>query len=207
MYKLNKSGPWPIVDPSAEKIYRSTGAAETAFTSPLLVCLDTPNLGTKTEAFINGAYSATFAQTGQTNCSFGVCLTPLENIITLDTTPVVVDVAMGACSTEIAQTSKLIPFIGFIDVAGASIAADWEVGENLVTDWVPLHSYDNGASMNFCSQVILKDIISGGLDLDKFLCVGFTFQCGAAGVSWDNLDYMISARYALSSMPTSYRGV
>jgi len=210
MYKMNKIGPWPIIDPSATKVEFTSGKVQTAYSSPLQVRLDTANLGTRDEVFINAQHfeSVTFGFNTQV-ISFGACLAPLEDYVLNYESPMVIDVNMAVTAYDNENPAPedliLLPWVGFIDTAGIAIGDGWHAN-NLVSNWsiIPTQcSSEDNISIN--QQIVLKAITSSSLDLDKFVCVGFS--ASSHGGSYLALDYQISARYALSSLQTSYRGV
>jgi len=207
MYTHNEIGPWPIIDPSVSKIEVTTGFAATERSAPLKVRLDTANLGTKKEAFTNVFHNEDIALTFLTErISYGVALAPAE---TIGPGPKYVqfDLSVSIHDNSASRTPDIVctPFIGYIDAVGAAIGDGWAAA-NLVTDWVGLPAKnisDDHTSMS--TQILLKDIISGGLDDDKFLVCGFVLS-SMDGQTLLGLDYMISARYASKQINTIGRG-
>jgi hypothetical protein len=201
MYGHNETGPWPIVDLEASRVERTTTIQETAYGSPLRVCLDTQNLGTQTEAFINAGYIS--GMTSGNRASFGVCLAPTNTFMDNYDTPLFVDISMSAllqsnCSQPIA------PFIGYIDTAAVAIGDGFDAN-NLVTNFSLLPVKDSSADhLSFSTHCLLKDIVSGDVSEDKFLCIGFIIQTTSTDTI-TYLDYTISARYAYTPVSTFKR--
>lgn len=213
MYKPSLIGPWPIVDPSQALDSFSTSVTATewsALGATLKPRLDTQNLGTKHEAYTNniwtGTASATSAAVGD-HLSFGVCLQPLINVS--NGQPTYVDINMSMAGPFGSATTIFQPWIGFIDSASATLADGWDATHNVVTDYCPLGDwgaqvYDYTYGLN--TQVLLKDIVSGGLNTDKFVCVGFS-MIRTTTVGFTGCRYQIGARYAYKPIGTSYTGV
>lgn len=209
MYRHNRIGPFPIIDPSVSIVntYAET-AVDFQIGSPACIRLDTANLGSKSEAYsrINSFGSATLAANYMR--AMGVCLKPMEDI-TNEEKPIFLDVSMEAhlnIDAYEGRIGSLIPFVGFIDNASATLANSWDATHNLVTDYhmipVPGNGFDSDLSV--CTQILLKDIVSGGLDTDKFLCAGIIVSNTTAGaLTLTYSEFQVSARYALGSISTA----
>lgn len=212
MYKMNKIGPWPVIDPSTSKDQITATPTDIAVdgSETLRVWLNTANLGSKSEAYVR-AKDWTSTTLAEFYCrSYGVCLQPLEDFITSNNN-VILDLNIHAMipNDVPAEGTSLVttPIIGYIDTAGAAIGTGWNAN-NLVTDYaeIPASGHaDSNLSIN--TQVLLSPILSGSLDLDKFLFAGIRVynQDGTAVVP--AIEFTICARYFLASKPTNYRGV
>lgn len=204
MYIHNEIGPWPNLDLSYNKETLSTEAT-TALTSPLQVGLSANNLGSKSEGFMNG-YHGYYSLATVKRIAFGICLTPPQNIIE-EERPLYLDISGVVNANESSTSLRPNFFVGYIDTAGVAIGSNWNAN-NLVTDWIPL-PFGTGTENFVCNQqILLRDIVSGGGDIDKFLCFGFVFtNSSGSAVFWNSMDYMLSARYATKSINTTGRGV
>jgi hypothetical protein len=213
MYTHNEVGPWPIIDPSASKIVDTT-IISTYVTAvdgtPLRVRLDTANLGSNTEGFVNYLNSAVSTLAVENQVSFGVALTPLENV-NPNGNPIYLDINMAAWvfAAESANSGyvQLSPFVGFIDTAGAAIGNGWNAN-NLITNYCLIPSISSENVLNCSTQIVIKDSVSGQLDLDKFLVAGLLIRnIHSSTVNIDDIEFSISARYATKSIITIGRGV
>lgn len=204
MYRHNSIGPWPIIDLGDARGTRSDTVEYTAHGAALNILLDTQNLGSKSEAFISNSMSTDPAPSFlNENCAFGVLLQPLENYDVSDT-PIFIDININAnwdktdTSTD-SNAGQAIPFIGLIDT-GTTPADGWDATNNKATKYhcIAGNLADNFLNVN--TQVLLKDIVSGSIPNDLFICVGFYLR--GIGQTFKDLDYTISARYALASVKT-----
>lgn len=210
MYKTNLIGPWPIIDLGASKSIRTDAMVETAGNGALEVLLDTANLGGNSEAFVNNNYgpnpSGIWTPTAHKNVSFGVLLQPLSSAGIDEETPVYVDLNISTCLATDEYAGKgheVIPFIGLID-SGLTPTDGWDAVNNLVTDYVVLPRVGfESASLN--TQILVKDIVSGSIPDDQYVCVGFYIK--GSGDTNSYMDYCISARYATYSLNSGYKGI
>lgn len=217
MYTINRHGPWPIIDPTQTLQSFATSAtaasgSTTALGSDLCVHLDTPNLGSQTEGFRNAVWTGTASATGAAvgdHTTFGICLAPLGNITTLGD-PTYIDISMAMAGPFSSQNTIFQPYVGFIDDPDAVLAAGWDATHNLVSnaciiaDGWGAQVYDYTYQLN--TQVLLKDIVSGGLDTDKFLSIGFS-MIRTSTASFTGCRFTIHGRYADQAINTSYKGI
>lgn len=214
MYKANRIGPWPIIDTSADKVLRNETEYGSNYGGALNVCLDTANLGSQKEAFVNCYYDGlnnaglTFG-VGKRVFSFGVLLSPISSITLQDDIPVMVDISMAATigySATAYPGFDVIPFIGFID-DGLSPTDGFDATNNLVTNYNIICGNTQGAkNLDLNYQILLKNVVSGANILGQYLCIGFMISQARESTitSVGHVDYHISARYALKSVPTIY---
>lgn len=205
MHTTKQIGPFPCIDPSVSKITDATNPVVTTLGSNLNVRLDTANLGTKSEAFTNVLNTGSTSVATREGVSYGVCLQPLENFMNKTSLPIFVELSYSYIF-EYSNAFDITPFVGFIDSASAILANGWDATHNIVTDYanitggggdanhIPGGNYNNGGGT---IQMLLKDINSGGLDIDKFLCLGFTARNTSTGASTlTDIEYLINARYS-----------
>lgn len=209
MYKINRVGPWPIIDPSQAKINvtDSVTANETLTNAQKLVRLDTANLGTKSEAFTTLLHNPSVIGLSADSCiSYGVALAPL-NTVCANNGSVFLDLSVVAnLRTENESHIQPSVFVGFIDGVGAAIGNGWNAA-NLVSNPVMIptiiHNFD---SISVTTQVLLKNINSAALNYDKFVVVGVSWSNANSSPSTvDHVDLMISARYATKSVPAVWK--
>lgn len=206
---LNHStiGPWPIIDPAVSKITTTATAVQTVIGSPLNVCLDTANLGSNPEAFVNKICTTEVSLLVNKQIAYGVCLAPLNTVTEVEE-PMMVELSIAASAFQDEATAvgdmQMVPFMGYIDVAGAELVNDWLVGENLVTNYCLLPSVGNINTICTNQQILMKPILSADLARDKFLVVGFLLrnEQNSYNLYVDHAEYTISARYAYKGITT-----
>lgn len=208
MYTHNEVGPWPIFDLSQAKVIETTSGTWTTVGNALNVHLDSDNLGSKEEAYTNVLYKPSTPDVSiaaGSQLAFGVCLKPLEDVSR--GYPVYIDFNIAA-STHYDAAQSVIPFVGFIDTAGAAISQGWNGTHNLCTNYCVFsgESYTKNATP---MQVLIKDVNSGGLDLDKFVCIGAFIRSihKSNTIDVNYAEFSISARYATKAINTTGRGV
>lgn len=208
MHIHNEVIPTNIIDLSSAKIVRDTGFTLTNDTDPLLVCLDTQNLGTKEEAYINGFLKGNITYSpGNLRISVGLALKPLADVSKKDI-PTYVEITAASLYHVSAQTEfrhQQFLFVGWCDNT-SGLGNGWDV-DNEVTNYVILPTQNsNEHGLSFNGQILIKDIVSGEIEDDQILIVGICTLGGAAEAA-NNIQYTISARYATKSINTTGRGV
>lgn len=214
LYTTQKVGPMPILDIGASKITDATNPVATTLGSDLNVRLDTANLGSNTEAFTNVLNTGSTSVAASDQVSYGVALCDIDAIDGIDDGPIYLEYSVCGCF-EYSVAFDPVIWVGYIKTAGASIADGWNATHNLVTDYVMINSSGDsnhvpGGNYNVFGgggQVLLKDMVSGGLDTDKFLAVGVTLRNTSTGASTlTDVEYTISARYAHQPIVVNERG-
>lgn len=209
MYRNNKIGPWPILDPEYTPIDTSSDVnVKTALGSPLRVWLDSANLGGAKEAYTHAISAGTLASLAGTEVvSFGVALLPLLDIMKNDEA-IMLDLTMYA-QTGIdnyeGKSCAIKPWIGFIDGSLPSIAAGWATN-NLVTNYSIIPQSGNGfdGDLHLNTQVVLRNIVSGSMPIDQYLACGVSY-CASNTADITYSETMISARYVETSFPTIFQ--
>lgn len=196
-YKHQRIGPWPIVDLEATKIVRANNGSAIATGQPLIVCLDTANLGSGKEGFVNCVNTRTTTLAGNSSLSYGIALCPLDQL-TEDELPFLLEMSCAVNMTRALMGAlDVVGFIGLIDTADVAIGDGWDAN-NSITDYCILPSDGNGATVAINQQVLIKNIISASVNMDKYLVIGFMIQNSSSSASnLAEIDYMISARYAI----------
>lgn len=215
---LTKSvvGPWPIIDPAVSRIEPGVGNTAVGRSSALHVRLDTANLGGNREAFVNCYHNVVGGCAVDETVSYGVALCPIDTFSDSDR-PIYVDLSITSCLHATYSNTgditpidfgliKMIPFIGYIDEAGAAIGDGW-AAPNRVTDYVVLPHVTNGLNISFHKELLLKSIVSDSLHVDKFLVCGFFIANSESdhidsNYVYKQLSFAISARYALQDIST-----
>lgn len=208
MYTINQKGPWPIIDIGAATNNRSDTLTYSADGAALNVLLDTANLGSKSEAFVTNCMTVD-PNPGflSENCSFGVLLQPLMNVSNQDE-PIYLDINIKAVwdmtdSTTDSGAGNAVPFIGLIDSA-LSPADGWDGTNNLVSKYHAITGNVESNCLDVNTQILLKDVVSGSIPNDDYVCVGFYLR--GLGQTFTNLHYTINARYSQRLISTSYDG-
>ena len=204
-YKMNKIGPWPIIDPGTLRVSTISAAQCTAVGAPLKPYLLTATLGTKSEGYLNMLWTSNQSIPAYERWTVAVALLPPET----DENHVIDFSATYHHSTS-ANTIPT-PFIGYND--NASVGTGYHAN-NSVTNWCAIPGWDentsfnNNASGTICTQALLRDMNGDGIDGSKIVMAGLTlFNPTSAAMGLLNISVTISARYASGSIATSYRGV
>jgi len=204
MYITNKIGPWNIIDVNQAHSTRSDTLTYTADGSPLNVLLDTANLGSKSEAFVTNCMTVDPKPIFlNENCSFGALLQPLENL----NSPIYLDINIKAVwdyddSGTNDNQGNAVPFVGVID-NGLTPTDGWDATNNLVSKYHLLTGNVDSNCLDVNTQVLLKDIHSGAVAMEDYLCVGFYLR--SLDQTFTNLHYTIAARYAQQSIGTALK--
>lgn len=201
-YKMNKIGPWPIIDVASAKYVQATAATTTAVNAPIRPYLTTANLGSQSEAYLNMLINLNQSVPTFARASYGIILKPSELVGNI-----VLDVSGYVSHSQ--ETDFLRHFVvGYLD--GSTPTAGFSAN-NDVTDFHVIPDSISGKhdfSSTICTQIILKSIVSSELSSTDYLFVGWSlFNNSAATASTSYVDMTISARYSFAALNTSYGGI
>lgn len=208
MYKTDRIAPWPILDIDNAITWRGDTLEVSTTAADKNVLLDTANLGGNMEAYICNGYgtgpSKTTTVGASERVSFGALLAPLVDYG--NGSPIYIDINISAFWTADEQADYNItayPWVGFIKPS-LTPTDGWDATNNLVNQYAQLPNNIQQNKIDVNTQVLIKDITSGGLATDQYVCVGFTLCGGEGSNTIYGLEYVISARYSYSPLATYY---
>ena len=193
--KANNLGSANIVDPSGSILVDSvTAIATSALGLTGIAYLNSANLGTQDFGYMHLLYDKGDMLPVGEQVFFGVCLRPMESFTT-DIDPLYLDYSITATYDKITG-GVMSPFVGYIDTAGVAIGSGFDANNEVVPySFLPVNN-TLPYSMSAVGQATLKAVVGGGLEPDKFLCVGVLVRnVSAAPYAFANFECQISARY------------
>lgn len=208
MYKYSNIGPWPILDIGQPIQDSTTSLVATAVQNPLQPFLHTENLGGSDEAYVTQRhYDSAGSLTAYQAFSWGVLLKPFSSVGVSSTVPLYLDIYINInalVNESSTSPCNLFAFVGTVDKA-LTPSAGYDAVNNLVADYalLPMQSIDTNVAA-IATQVLLKDIVSGGLDEDDYIAVGVGILNGQgpASLTCKGMYGTISARYCTATLAT-----
>jgi len=203
MLHANNVGPWPIIDIDSSQVAASGSFTQASLPSTPDLHLGGNSLGSMNEFYYAGLDNNSRTVTAGNQVGYAGCLAPLTGLTVEYELPVMMDFSFHAVA-KAAGALHILPFIGYIDVE-ENIAAGWDADNELQKysllpcQVMPQESYVTGISGSLTTQVVLKNVNSIGLPIDHFIAAGFFIRNNVgSNIAYDDLEFMISARYSYS---------
>lgn len=172
----------------------------TAPGAALNVHLDTENLGGSDEAYINIENNP--GGTWSNHAAWGVALCPTNNIGLQENESISVEISINALMPQgnsLEIYSQIYGFIGYLDSGDTAVNGFGSGAQNGCTNYHIIGVSPPGDEFKFNETIILKDVVSGGLDEDLKIIVGIIHDYATTAAAIP-LQFNISARYAINAV-------